>query len=214
MVEANKTTWSQLRFRNMQKKRLQQAFHKLYVTSGYMPNEAIFMVNHSGFWDLLVLFELEQQQQIPPVYTMMDAALLEEYPIFSKNGAFAVTLTEEEQAIKAFQYADLLLTDGKSVALFPQGQPAHQDVRPLQFQPSVMRLPELCRDIPIVLTTIYYTYRDGQKGEIWVAFGDPIYPEHAQHMTIQHLEQLLTKQLDTVRQHAIANDPRTYTNIL
>lgn len=214
MVDAKKTKWTQFRFRTVQKKYMQQAFHKLYVTSGYMPNEAIFVVNHSGWWDPLVLFELEHQQQIPPIYTMIEESFLQQYPIFSKNGAFAVTLTEEEQAIKAFQYADLLLLDGISVALFPQGLPQHQDMRPLQLKQSVMRLLQLCTDVPIILTSIYYTYRDAQKGEIWVALGDPIYPEHVQQMTIAELEQQLTKQLDDLRQDAVQLNTSAYKNIL
>lgn len=214
MVEVKKSKWTQLRFRLMQKNRLQQAFHKLYVKSGYMPNEAIFVVNHSGWWDALVLFELEQKKQIPPVYTMMDEELLQQYPIFSKNGAFSVQLHEEEQALKAFQYADLLLTDGKSVALFPQGTPKHQDERPLQFVSSVVRLFELCRDIPIIPVAIYYTHRHEQKGEVWVSLGDPIYTAHTEVMPTEELEERLTEQLDLLRQDAIANKIDAYKNVL
>ena len=209
-----KSKWTQLRFRLMQKNRLQQAFHKLYVKSGYMPNEAIFIVNHSGWWDALVLFELEQKQQIPPVYTMIDDAMLQQYPIFSKNGAFPVQLHDEEQALKAFQYADLLLTEGKSIALFPQGTATHQEERPLQLAPSVIRLFELCRDIPIVPVSIYYTHRDVQKGEIWVALGDPIYNEPTRVLQLDDMTKRLTEQLDALRLDAIDNNTHAYKNML
>lgn len=214
MFRGRKNKWTQFRFRFLQKQHVQKTFQALYVKSGYMPNEAIFIATHSSWWDPLILFELEQKKQTPSIHTMINEALFKKDKIFSNNGAFPVQLATDEEAIKAFQYADLLLTEGQSVALFPQGHIQQQDERPITLQPSLLRLLTLCRDVPIIPTTMYYTYRDKQKAEVWVSFGDPIYQEHTPVHKTSMLEKILTAQLDELRLDAIRNATDRYKNVL
>lgn len=214
MVEVKKSKWTQFRF--MQKYQVTQQFQKLYVKSSYMPSEAIFLVSHSGWWDPIILCELERRHEIPPLYMMMHAELLRQYPSFEKNGAFSVDLENNEESLKGFQYADLLLSQGHSVAVFPQRQFLHQDVRPLNISPTLDVLTTLCRDIPIVPVTVYYAQRNTKKGEAWVVLGEPLYADvmSMKDYTSDVLEEVLTQQLDQLRVQVLRNDTTGFNNVL
>lgn len=213
MGEKNNHKWQVFRLKKRQA--LTQQFEKLYVRSSYMPSEAIFLVHHTNYWDAAVLLMLQKQHCLPALHLLVDETCLHDASILTESDVYRANLTDVDEALHAYQYADLLLTEGHSVALFPTTQLMHQE-RPVQLVPSIEVLTRLCRDIPIVPVTLYYTQRDAKRGEIWVTLGEPLYSdwESGNYYTVATLERICQQQLQRTRRDAIYEHTAHYHNIL
>lgn len=216
MRKAKKSKIAAWMFHLVQQRLLNRYFHRIWLyTEEPLPTNALFIANHSSWWDGLLFFQLEKRGHIPPTYMMTHEDGMKRVPIFKWLGAFSVNPLQPKHVMHALRYAQQLLHEDRSVAIFPQGQEVHLEARPLQFQKGAAYLAEKCPSIPVIPITIYYTYRNTKKGEAWISIGRAIEGNHTtkQHTT-QHFEDIVTNQLHTLKSDVIANNYEKYNNIL
>lgn len=216
MLKAKKSKIAAWMFHLVQQRLLNQYFTKIWVfTEEPIQNNALFIANHSSWWDGLLFFQLEKRCILPPLYMMTHEEGMRKVPIFKWLGAFSVNPKSPKHVLESLRYAQNLLDDNYSVALFPQGAEYHLEARPLKFQNGAAHLANKCPTIPVIPVTIYYTFRNTKKSEAWIYIGRSISYEagNKQSLTYQ-FEDMITTQLNTLKQDVIHNNFRKYNNIL
>lgn len=216
MLQAKKSKIAAWMFHLVQQRLLNCYFHRIWLyTEEPLPSNALFIVNHSSWWDGLLFFQLEKRRKIPPIYIMTHEDGVKKVPIFKWIGAFSINPQNPKHVMQSLRYAQQLLDEDKSVAIFPQGQEIHLEARPLQFQKGAAYIAEKCPSIPVIPVTIYYTFRTNKKGEAWITIGRAIARKHTtkQHVT-QYFEDIVTNQLHALKSDVIMNNHGKYNNIL
>jgi 1-acyl-sn-glycerol-3-phosphate acyltransferase len=178
----------------------------------------IFIANHSSWWDGLLFFFLNHTIWKHDIHMMMHEKNLKKYIFFRYLGAFSIDKQNPKEIIRSLQYAENLLTKGKSVVLFPQGDEFHQEIRPLDFSNGIGFLTEKHPDIPVVPLTFYYSFRHEQKPEVWIRQSAPltaaeIAGESRKEKTA-FLQETVTLQLDKLKEEVIDENTEDFTDLL
>ncbi|WP_433922042.1 lysophospholipid acyltransferase family protein [Paenibacillus taichungensis] len=97
----------------------------------------IYFMNHSSWWDGLLLYHASQQTSRGDHYVMMEEEQLRQYAFFRKLGAYSINKEDASGIRTSLQYTTELLHSGKRVWIFPQGEILHQDARPIEFRPGI-----------------------------------------------------------------------------
>lgn len=217
MQTARKNSVALWMFRLVQRRLLKQGFAQLYIKNEFsFPNGALYVINHSCWWDALLLFELERQGIIPKLYVMTDRRGMERVPIFKWIGAYSIDAKNPKHTVQSRRYSEKLLRARKNVCIFPQGQELHLELRPLQFQQGVAMLARRVPVVPIVPVTFYYTFRETRKAEAWVVIGEAISYDASctREELTQQFEKRLTHQLDALKRAVIENNHTEFTHYL
>ncbi|WP_033541872.1 lysophospholipid acyltransferase family protein [Planococcus sp. CAU13] len=178
----------------------------------------IFIANHSSWWDGLLFFQLNHKIWKHDIHMMMHEKNLKNYIFFRYLGAFSIDRQNPKNIIRSLQYTEELLNAGKSVVLFPQGDEFHQEIRPLAFHSGIGYLLEKHPDIPVVPITFYYSFRHEQKPEVWIRQGEVLsineIPGETRKEKSSSLQQILTSQLDGLREEVIAENTDGFIDLL
>ncbi|WP_422124225.1 lysophospholipid acyltransferase family protein [Planococcus sp. X10-3] len=179
---------------------------------------AIFIANHSSWWDGLLFFFLNRTVWKHDIHMMMHEKNLRKYSFFRYLGAFSIDKQNPKDIIRSLQYTEDLLKQGKSVVLFPQGDEYHQEIRPLSFHSGIGYLLEKHPEIPVIPMTFYYSFRHEQKPEVWIHQGPSLSIEEIPGISRKEksgsLQGLLTNQLDELRKNVIAEDTAYFKDLL
>lgn len=179
---------------------------------------AIFIANHSSWWDGLLFFFLNRTVWKHDIHMMMHEKNLEKYKFFRKLGAFSIDKKNPKDIIRSLQYADELLKSGKSVVLFPQGDEFHQEIRPLTFHSGIGYMLEKHPEVPVISITFYYSFRHEQKPEVWIHQSDSLsieeIPGTSRKEKAASLQQMLTNQLDELRKNVISENTVPFKDLL
>ncbi|KMU98291.1 hypothetical protein ACS72_16070, partial [Acinetobacter sp. VT 511] len=97
----------------------------------------IYFMNHSSWWDGLLLYHAARQTSRGDHYVMMEEQQLQQYAFFRKLGAYSINKESASGIRTSLQYTSELLDSGKRVWIFPQGEILHQEARPIQFRPGI-----------------------------------------------------------------------------
>lgn len=203
-------------FQLVQRRLLKGTFSKFYVKNDYnAADAALYLANHSSWWDGLMLFELEQQKMIPNLHVMTDIEGMQRVPMFKWLGAYSVDASSPKHIMESLRYSEQLLNEQKNVCLFPQGMERHLEQRPLAFQQGAAMVINRI-SVPVVPVTFYYTFRDTKKAEAWVWIGAPIsYEPGCKRAELTVIfEQAVTAQLDLLKAYVIENNHEPFTNRL
>ncbi|WP_223700730.1 lysophospholipid acyltransferase family protein [Sutcliffiella deserti] len=178
---------------------------------------ALFIANHSTWWDPLVIFHLNRHIIKQESYCMMHEKGIKEYPFFRKIGAFSVNRQNPKDIVQSINYAKEKLKDGKALWLFPQGDEHHLETRPLAFLPGAIHIVKNS-DIPIVPVGLYYTFGNERKPEIYIKIGKPLVSAELKGSLVKEknleLESHFTFLLDSLKQEVITKSLDQYKNIL
>lgn len=179
---------------------------------------ALFIANHSSWWDGLLFFLLNHTVWQHDIHMMMHEKNLKKYKFFRYLGAFSIDKQNPKGIIRSLQYAERLLADGKSVVLFPQGEEYHQEIRPLAFSTGIGYLVEKHPDVPVVPITFYYSFRHEQKPEVWIQQMPPLSIEEiagtSRKERTAFLQDTVTTQLDELKNEAIAENVSAFNDLL
>ena len=140
----------------------------------HSPRPAFYIMNHSSWWDGLLIYHWLRRRSHHQHYLMMDEQQMSRYRFFRRIGAFSVDKTSRRGILESLQYAVNLLKSGKAVWLFPQGDICHLDQRPLDFQSGAAYILQHCAEIPVIPVTMVYTMGLHQKPEASMVFGHPL----------------------------------------
>ncbi|MGJ9382453.1 lysophospholipid acyltransferase family protein [Salipaludibacillus sp. CF4.18] len=122
MIKANRKTSFEKVFHLYNQRLLKKSFHQINITKdSYLPakNNGIYFINHSSWWDALVLFYLNQSLLKLDAIAMMDSDGLHRFPFFSKLGAYSIDTKSRHSLVTSLQYSSEQLNRNKHLFLFP-----------------------------------------------------------------------------------------------
>jgi 1-acyl-sn-glycerol-3-phosphate acyltransferase len=133
----------------------------------------IYVVNHSAWWDAIVIFLLSRSERRMRHAAWMAESGLVRFPFFARLGALAVPDTRGTSAMRAFLLSVKRWMSESPGALwiFPQGSIRHSDVRPLGIAPGASRVARRFAPCRLVPVAIRYEFGEVQRPEIFVSIG-------------------------------------------
>lgn len=208
MIQAEKKRWFIKLFAAYQRYYLlPRNFERVKATGFVQTPEvpAIYMANHSSWWDGLLIFQVAEKHLNGNHYMLMAQEGLENHRFFRKLGAFSINKTRIRDVVASLQYARQLLEAGSYVWLFPQGQIIHQEQRPYLFETGIGYLLHQ-KPVPVIPVTLHYYFGKEKKPIASLHFGKPI-QENWESMTRSsvslYLSKLLEEQADEHKQTII-----------
>ncbi|ELK44587.1 lysophospholipid acyltransferase family protein [Halobacillus sp. BAB-2008] len=177
----------------------------------------LFLINHSSWWDPLVIFHLNERLVQSDAYGMMGEEGIRRFPFFRSIGAFSVDKTDRRHLLESLKYSIRLLERQRTVWIFPQGEEQHQEKRPLEFFSGISYIAEKTPDVKVVPVSIYYSLEHTRKPNAYIEIGNPLpeneyLPLNRKQMT-NYFEKCATDQLDRLREKVRTEDHRTFRNL-
>lgn len=201
---------------------LRRAFARVWIGGAPWPDgagPAIGYLNHSAWWDPIVLLFLSHDVFRCDAYGLMQGAQLLRYPFFRQIGCFGATGEGIDDARAVAAHASMLLraAPGRTLWIFPQGEllPART---PLAFRSGLARLGRAVPGATAVPVALRYELRAEQRPELFVRVGralppDPM-PDDVTGRTAAHrtrrLERTLRDELARLDDDLLAPQPRGY----
>lgn len=225
MLEANKSKWFEKVFAVYNRNLLKRRFHSLNVLgldSFEKRNKnfpLIIYINHSSWWDGLVIFEILKRFDFEN-YVMMEEKQLKKLWLFRKLGAFSVIRENPREAVKSIIYATSKLKNNAQTTLviFPQGKIFPNDLRPIKFYSGVSRIVEKVKICNILPIGFRYESINYFKPQIFVNIGEMNFintDENFNYKTFTNdLELDMTKLLDNLKDNVINNKIDDFENLL
>ncbi len=207
---------------------LRKHFDNVYLrmrTERSVEQQALPMIicaNHSTWWDGYVAALIQHQLRLDG-YLMMEEAQLRRYFFFAWLGCFSVNRQNARSAIQSLQYAARLLKErpGRMVWIFPQGEIAPNDRRPLVFFSGVAHLARMVRSALIYPAAIRIEYRAEQRPDLFISLGEPwrVSEEDLQAPAFvkectQRLEASVTAELEQLHDDVTAANFDDFTRIM
>jgi 1-acyl-sn-glycerol-3-phosphate acyltransferase len=197
----------------------------LRIASWGMPDipqtgPVIIYSNHPAWWDA-ALYILAADRFLPTYesYAPIDAAMLKQYGIFGRIGAFGVDLESPRGAADFLKLSrDILSSGHRALWITAQGRFGDVRERPLDLKPGVARLAELAPDCTILPLAIEYGFWLERGAEAFMAFGAPMHGSDllalARPARLGRLEAELTKALDRLSADVQSRDPARFSAVL
>ena len=123
----------------------------------------LYVANHVGFWDPIVVNHLMRTERPQPAYVMSDLQQVRKHPFFRRVGAFSVDRTSARDGLRAVRYAVDRLNGGAAVVIFPQGGVRPADERPVRFERGVERILSLAPAADVVVVAVRYEFWTDQR---------------------------------------------------
>ncbi len=182
----------------------------------------IICANHSSWWDGYIAALVERHLKLDG-YLMMEEAQLRRYFFFSWIGCFSVDRQNARSAIKSVRYAARLLKGGprRMVWLFPQGEIAPNDRRPLEFFSGAAHLVRLSAPVLLYPLASRIEYLAEQRPDLYISLGEPLLVSEQELQTpgflksyTKRLQECVTEELDQLRADVVASDYSSFTLIM
>jgi len=170
----------------------------------------IVYLNHPGWWDgymcFLITHELLRQRF--DSYIMMEEPQLRAYRFFSWCGAFSIDRHSPRAAARSVAYISRLLREraGRALYIFPQGELAPNDRRPLMIFPGLAHIVRRVGGATLLPVALRYEFRGEQRPEAFMLLG----PAHRAEATCEvralnrNAATRLTESADTLRDLVLA----------
>lgn len=218
MIKANRQRWFEWIMRKNTLPQIRKQFHSVYWQgSETYPSPAIYIANHTSWWDGLLYFHLRHTVIDKVIYIMMHEKGLQTYWYFKWIGAYSVNKSSRRDVVEALAYSKQLLQQKKSIWIFPQGDEFHQEKRPLQLEAGVGHLASQVPNVPIIPLTIYYWFGHQKKAAVAIRGGQPIYfndlPGESKKEKMMALEKCLETQLDALKHDVTCENMDGYQRI-
>lgn len=175
----------------------------------YPDRSILYVMNHSSWWDGLVVYQAFRTRSAGDHYVMMDEAQMQHYRFFRKLGAFSIDKNTPQSMVASLRYTISLLNAGKRVWIFPQGDIHHLEERPLLLKDGAAHVLKHCPGTVVVPVTAYYSLFHHQKAEVTLLAGSPItatWNEFPKHAITSRLQAVLERQLDEHRSQSISGE--------
>ncbi|MET0532188.1 MAG: lysophospholipid acyltransferase family protein [Microvirga sp.] len=176
--------------------------------------------NHPSWWDAAI-YILTADRFFPAYesYAPIDAAMLKQYGIFDRIGAFGVDL-ETSRGAADFMAVSAEILASPTHALWVTAQGRFSDVRerPIGLKAGIARLAEIAPDCTVIPLAIEYGFWQERGAEAFIAFGAPIRGQDlislSRTQRLEHLERELTATLDHLSADVQARDPARFRPVL
>lgn len=212
MIPAGKSSSFQMVFRKYNEWYLiRRQFHSFTMTGSFdaLPPEqsVIYIMNHSSWWDGLLVYHACNRASIGDHYMMMEERQLKRYDFFRKVGAFSIQKDSPGDVRQSMRYAAGLLAQSKRIWLFPQGELRHLETRPLIFRPGIgLLLRQAPPETAVIPVTLHYGLYQQARLQASLRIGEPVicnWTQIGSNDCAEMLETILTGQLDQQRQQLL-----------
>jgi 1-acyl-sn-glycerol-3-phosphate acyltransferase len=220
MITAKKNSVIGSAFRLYHQRLLKKHFYKIHLRgiknlsliNGNL--SCIFYANHSNWWDGFIAYFLTHRILKEDDYLMMDIEQMRKYPFFKYIGVFSVDRSNPSSALQSIEYAASLLKNKKrSLWIFPQGEMAPQDKRPLDFFRGISKLTEKTGPLNIVPVALRYEFLMEQRPEIFISISKPVSDHSSYKALTAKLEKELTEELDKLRNDIVNGDTACFETV-
>lgn len=181
---------------------------------------ALYIMNHSSWWDGLLVHHALQRLSSCEHYMMMEEEQLHKFTFFRKLGAYSIRKGDTGEVRQTLNYTLELLTSGNRVWIFPQGKIQHQDVRPLGFERGVGLLLSRLPNTAVIPVTLVHGLYSQDKPEALMSVGHPIierWSDYTSREITGILEGVLTEQLERQKSEIMAapgGRPEEYISLM
>lgn len=225
MLEADKSIWFEKVFAVYNRNLLKRRFNSLQVAgldSLIEKNKnfpLLLYVNHSSWWDGLVVFQISHHAKLQ-TYVLMEEKQLRKLSLFRKLGAFSVVREKPRQAMESINYAAKILQKNpkNAVWIFPQGEILPNDIRPLVFYGGLSKIIEKAENCCAVPVAIRYEFLGKFKPDIFVEIGEPDTFEtkenHSSKQSKSTFEKKLTFCLDNLKRELLEQNYQHFEKLL
>ena len=160
-------------------RRLAATFHQVTVhgLDHVLPCQGpmLMVVNHSSYWDALMIVWLSERVLRVPGYAWMHRHNLARLPFFRLLGAFGVDNQSPSDIKAGLAYAQRLLQGGPcALWIFPQGDEKPAARRQLGFAGGSDRIARRSPRAQAVQVALHYGFGSAEKPEVRVCFGAPL----------------------------------------
>lgn len=205
MIAAKKNSIIGSLFALYHKRLLKKHFYRIHLSgrenlanTGKTP--AILAANHSNWWDGFIAYYLTNRLMKCDDYLMMDIEQLRKYKFFRYVGVFSVDRKNPAEAMRSITYAaDILKNTNRCMWIFPQGEMTPQDKRPLVFYSGITKIAERAGKVQIIPVAFRYEFLMEQRPEVFISVGKPVEFTAGNKNFTTDLEQLMTAQLDDLK---------------
>jgi 1-acyl-sn-glycerol-3-phosphate acyltransferase len=176
--------------------------------------------NHPAWWDAAV-YILAADRFFPAYesYAPIDAAMLRQYGVFGRIGAFGVDLgTPRGAAAFLKAAAEILSSPDRALWITAQGRFADVRDRPLGLKAGVARLVERTPDCTVLPLAIEYSFWCERGAEACIAFGAPVQGRDLLNLPraqrLQRLERELATTLDRLSADVQSRDASRFNAVI
>lgn len=197
-------------FRRGQYVLLRRMFGKFIVKSIHVDESHTIIVNHSNFYDSLVLFELQQKKLLTEnAYALMTRQGIEKFPLFKSIGVLPLSTP-----MKLSEYKDIMQTMKTSnIVVFPQGEEQHLERRPVQIEAGTATLLEKNPQHGLLFVTLYYSFGSGIRAEIACRMHYTYANERPKVNLHAFIEETMEQQLDKLREDVVQQNVDGYRSL-
>ncbi|ARI77679.1 lysophospholipid acyltransferase family protein [Halobacillus mangrovi] len=219
MLEANKSSFIEWGFKRFNRIFLKAHFENIWLMNTVSPpsQKTLFLINHSSWWDPLMIYHLNDRVIQSDGYGMMHEDGIKRFPFFIKIGAFSVNPDHRRHLMNSLQYSAKLLRENKTVWMFPQGSEQHLEKRPLHFLSGISYIVKKCPEANVVPISLYYSHEHTRKPNAYINIGPVLnkksYLDRERKEMTQVFESAATAQLDSFRERIIQEDHRSFEKI-
>lgn len=178
MIRDRKAAWFAWLFARHARTRIRGAFGRVMVHGMEAAKQAVHagpvlaVVNHSSWWDPLVVLWLSELELGADGYAMMDAKNLRRLPFFTRVGAFGVDLDDALDGARAVRHAAKRLgRAGRVVWIFPEGE-ERSPYAPLVLRPGAAGVGRVAREARVLPVGLRYVFGARERPDLWISFGE------------------------------------------
>ncbi len=195
MIHADHQWMAEQLFRVYINRSVKKHFYSVEINASRLTlnNEfpVVLLPNHNTWWDGFFAYLTSRDIFNLPIYLMMTEEQLQNYPFFSRVGAYSINLKQKKQMLSSLKYTTDLLNTGKRklVCVFPQGELKPYNPAAISYKRGIRWIGEkLQRKINIIPLAIRIEFLDQQRPQVFLLPGKNIIADAASFPDTAHLE--------------------------
>jgi 1-acyl-sn-glycerol-3-phosphate acyltransferase len=182
---------------------LKRRFKQIWVKQEYQPDSSsrtVYFLNHNLWWDGLLPLYLNQKFFHQKARALMEDKQMQQYPFFSKIGAFSINLKNPKASIPSLRYAvESMQRKNSCLFIYPEGTITPASETPPIFKPGLAWLYTKTEHIDFVPIHFYSHFLRESKPELYIAIGESV--NHDKALSTSALTELFEHDLWLLNTH-------------
>lgn len=193
-----------------QKFLLHRMFGQFLLKRPHIEEPVTIIVNHSTFYDSLILFELQKRGILPKdSLAIMTREGLEKVPLFNSIGVLPVS-----EPMRLSEYKNIVeVMKTKNLVIFPQGKEIHQEKRPLQIENGLAALLKRSEQHGLLFVSLYYSFGSGIRGQVVCRMNYLAAAKRPKEDLHSFIQVTMEQQLDIVKEDVINENLTDYERL-